>query len=156
LSRMNLRSQLKRESVRPQMRTMPHSLPWFNQRQAEQLDAYERINPSIARLLREQNALYLFGTLGMEAILQSDGTVLVSLEDSGDAAASAPPWRVATERERRAAFVIGRKRIPEVEPLLPDRAAGAVDCKVCRGTGLMVQDIVCMDCGGMGWVEPVA
>jgi hypothetical protein len=132
-------------------------IPWFEARRAQQLSDYDRDNPAIAELLRRLDALYLFGTIGMEAVLRSDGTVLVAVDPSWDQPGALPPrWRPATEHERTASFVIAKKRIPELAELLPSRPSGAVDCAQCKGTGQIIHGVVCMDCGALGWVAPAA
>jgi len=132
-------------------------LNWFEPRRSRQLAEYDRENPKMGELLRELDALYLFGTMGMEAVLKADGSVLVSVDDSWDQPdAPPPPWRPATVLERTASLVIARKRIPEVAELLPSRPPGAADCPRCKGTGRIIQEVVCMDCGALGWVPPAA
>jgi len=132
-------------------------IPWFEARRLQQLADYDRANPGIAALLRRLDALYLFGTIGMEAVLKSDGTVLVAVEDAWDQpSAAGPQWRLATEHERTASLVIAGRRIPELVALLPARPPGAVDCSRCRGSGEIVNGVACMDCGALGWVAPAA
>jgi len=131
--------------------------PWFERRRAQQLADYDRDNRKMAEEMRRLGALYLFGTIGLEAVLKSDGTVFVAVDDAWDEPdRPPPPWRPATERERTASLVIARKRIPEVGELLPRRPAGATTCATCKGTGHIVEEVVCMDCGAMGWVAPAA
>ena len=91
-------------------------LTWFEARRSTQLAKYDRENPKMGELLRELDALYLFGTIGMEAVLKADGSVLVSMDDAWDQPNAPPPrWRPATIPERTASLVIARKRIPEVD-----------------------------------------
>jgi hypothetical protein len=128
-------------------------LPWFHNRFVEQLDEFEEHNPAMASLIRRLEAIYLFGAIGFEAILKPDGRVMVLVDESlGEPFPSVEPsWRSATEPERIAALVIGSRRIPELADLLPRRPAAATNCLPCRGTGWLFQDVVCMDCGGLGW-----
>ena len=143
--------------VRRQRGSVIDSLSWFDRRRAEQLADFDRRNPTVAALLRELNALYLFGTIGMEAVLRSDGSVLVSVDETWDKPKSpAAPWRAATPTERTASLTIGARRLPEVAQLLPPRSPTASDCTICGGTGRILQDIVCMDCGALGWVDPAS
>src|SRR5258708_7175352 len=126
-------------------------LTWFEARRSTQLAKYDRENPKMGELLRELDALYLFATIRMEAVLKADGSVLVSMDDGWDQPNAPPPWwRPATILERTASLVIARKRIPEVAELLPSRPPGAEDCPRCKGTGRIFQEVVCMDCGGLG------
>jgi hypothetical protein len=129
-------------------------LPWFESRFVEQLDEFEQHNPAMASLIRRLEVIYLFGTIGIEAVLKPDGRVLVMVDENlGDPFPSIEPsWRPATEHERIPALVIGSRRIPELAELLPRRPPAATDCKPCRGTGWLVQEVVCTDCGGLGWV----
>ena len=128
-------------------------LPWFQERFAEQLHEYEDRNPAMAALIRRLEVIYLFGTIGIEAVLKPDGRVLVMADEHFDQPFPPvePAWRPATEHERTAALVIARNRIPEVAELLPRRPPNAGNCPVCRGKGWLVQEVVCMDCGGLGW-----
>jgi hypothetical protein len=128
--------------------------PWFERSQQAQLAEYDRESPTRAELLRRFDAVYLFGTIGIEAIMRSDGNVLVSVDASPDDPPS--PWRPATEQERNAAFSIAKKRIPELEGLLPVRPPSAENCRYCKGTGYLIQQVVCGTCGGLGWVAPAA
>jgi hypothetical protein len=128
--------------------------PWFEPTQQAQLAEYQRIDPARAELLRRFDAVYLFGTIGAEAIMRSDGSVLMSVETSPDE--PLPPWRPATEQERNASFVIAKKRIPELETMLPVRPPRAESCRYCKGTGYLIQQVVCGNCGGLGWNAPAA
>jgi hypothetical protein len=131
-------------------------LAWFQDRFAEQLRDYQEHNAALAALIRRLEAIYLFGTIGIEAVLKSDGRVLVLVDEHFDQPFPPvePVWRPASEHERTAALVIARKRIPEVAELLPLRPPEAANCPVCRGKGWLVQEVVCMDCGGLGWNGP--
>jgi len=132
-------------------------LPWFERRRSQQLADYDRENPQRAQLLRQLDALYLFATIGMEAVLKSDGTVLVAVDEDWDQPdRPAPLFRPATEQERTASLVIAQKRIPELAQLLPPRPADAIECDKCRGSGYIIQQVVCGNCGGMGWIAPAA
>ena len=128
--------------------------PWFERTQRAQLAEYGRLDPSRAELLRRFDAVYLFGTIGAEAIMRSDGSVLIQVEAGANE--PPPPWRVATEQERSASFVIAKKRIPELADLLPHRPLEATDCPYCKGSGYLIQQVVCGKCGGLGWNAPAA
>jgi hypothetical protein len=129
-------------------------LPWFERTQRTQLAKYDREDTARAELLRRLDAVYLFGTIGIEAIIKSDGSVLVSVDTPPDDTPS--PWRPATPQERNGAFTIAKKRIPELEALLPSRPAHAQNCGYCKGSGYLIQEVVCGNCGGLGWVAPAA
>jgi hypothetical protein len=130
-------------------------LPWFDRVRDAQWRRLDDVNPSLGRFLREQRALYLFGTLDMEAILLSDGRVKVALDDSAGRD-DVPVWRDATERERTLSLVIAAERIPELKSLLPQRPDHARDCAVCGGLGYIAPKVACSDCGAMGWQSPTA
>jgi hypothetical protein len=107
--------------------------------------------------LRELDALYLFGTLGMEAAMRPDGTVLVAVDEHwGEPNAPEPTWRVATSTERTLSIKVASQRWPEFAELLPQRPAGARDCQVCHGTGGITNSVYCGDCGAMGWINDQA
>ena len=52
-------------------------------------------------------------------------------------------------------LVLGARRYPILQRLVPDRPAGARDCDLCKGSGRfpLQPEIVCQ-CGGVGWVDP--
>ena len=131
-------------------------LAWFDRRRAEQLRAMATINPPVARMLEELGALYLFGTIGMEAVLLPDGSVLVAVDERWDEPqAPLPEWRRATETERTLSLMIARKRLPEVADLLPQRPPRVPDCPQCGGSGFLLGDaIACGNCGALGWLQP--
>ena len=91
-----------------------HMDPWFQARRDQQLRAFEQANPAIAELVREMDAIYLFGTIGMEAMMRADGSVIVRIDEDWDRPAPRPEplWRPATNKERTASLVIAGERIP--------------------------------------------
>jgi hypothetical protein len=84
--------------------------------------------------------------------LRADGEIwLIDTEDGRE------PVREFDERLRRVALCKGAKKYPELQPLVPDRPQGAMDCPHCVGTGRIdapgvpPDTIVCY-CGGLGWL----
>jgi len=52
------------------------------------------------------------------------------------------------------ALVDGARRYPELAILLPERPPGAVDCQ-CRNHPLLAPgQVLCGECGGVGWLPP--
>lgn len=135
-------------------------MEWYKQRHAEQLRDLDKANPRLASWLREIDALYLFGTFGFDAVMQSDGSVLVSVDEHwGEPDAPEPPWRAATSAERSLSIVAASERWPEIVQLLPPRPAAASDCSTCRGQGGGMNGqttVLCRDCGALGWVYDAA
>ena len=130
---------------------------WYDRVRSAQWRALERSDPERVRWLRSFDALHLYGTIGSEAVLRSDGTVWIASDDHwDDPTGAAPEWRVADKRERTSALVIAGERMPEVRSLLPTRPSTAVDCPRCYGTGYFFQSIVCPECGALGWLEQQA
>lgn len=135
-------------------------MKWYQRRRIAQLKAFDQSAPQLAAMLRELDALYLFGTLGFEAVMRPDGTVLVAADEHwGEPHAPPPPWRTATERERTLSLVAAGERWPEVAELLPPRPASARDCVECQGHGTIAiqqTSILCSACGALGWIEEPA
>ena len=103
-------------------------------------------------MLREMDALYLFGTIGMEAVMRSDGAVLVSVDEHwGEPNAPLPGWREATGTERTLSLTVASERWPELAELLPRRPVDARDCATCEGRGTIVPKLYCSECGALGW-----
>ena len=127
---------------------------WYQRRRSEQLAGFERDNPAMAAMLREMDALYLFGTLGMEAVMRSDGVVLVAVDEHwGEPGAPEPEWREASPTERTLSLTVARERWPELSDLLPRRPVEARDCSACEGRGSIVPKVYCGECGALGWIE---
>jgi len=125
---------------------------WYYRLREQQWRTQEREQPERAGWLRALDALYLFGTIGIEAVLRSDGEVWVLPDDHwDDPSAPEPEWRRAEDKERTSALVIASKRMPELRALLPARPANSLDCPRCAGTGYFYEGIVCPDCGALGW-----
>jgi len=126
---------------------------WHAERRATQLRDYDRSYPALAAELRELDAVYLFGTLGMEAVMRADGTVLVAVDEHwGESDAPEPAWREATPNERTLSIKVASERWPELAALLPLRPASARACGVCAGVGAIGDKAYCSTCGAMGWV----
>ena len=131
-------------------------MEWYQRRRVEQLRRLDSVNPALAAQLREFDALYLYGTLGFDSVMRSDGTVLVAVDEHwGEPSAPDPPWRVASPRERALAIAAASERWPEVAALLPDRPATARNCHECGGKGwwsVAETRFLCRACGALGWL----
>jgi hypothetical protein len=93
--------------------------------------------------------LGLVGSLGIDSVLASDGSVWVELEDSDGTSA---PWRPATHAERISLLITAHQRLPELAVLIPPRPADATDCTECNGTGRIAGIAPCQACGKRGWI----
>ena len=123
---------------------------WFDELRLAQLARYGRKQAAQAAWLRDQDAVYLYGTLGSEAVLLRDGRVWIWVEDE----AGAEGGREATASERLTALVLGAESSPEIRELLPQRPLDAVHCAGCEGSGRIFTQIVCPECSGVGWLPP--
>jgi hypothetical protein len=108
--------------------------------------------------LPKGEALPLLGSIGFDSAMMSDGSVWTWDEGSGPAQAQETEYKIAGEKERLMVLVGAQSRIyPELMAILPIRPQDATDCAVCGGTGYAYQqgevNVVCRDCGCMGWVE---
>ncbi len=133
--------------------------PWLVRIRNEQLATFDRINQPMAEWLRAVDGLYLFGTIGMEAVLRADGAVWVSRADRWPES-DEHTWRPATDLERYGALVIASRRHAELAQLLPPQPPDAPACARCTGSGFLFGDdqtgVLCPDCGGLGWVVQAA
>ena len=114
------------------------------------------------------DAVYLYGSLGVETALTSTGEVYVGDYDFEhfESAAQSIRWRQAHGLERVGFIVLGARRFAELRALLPVRTPDATPCSSCRATGewhvfshdrkesLRIRGMICEDCGGMGWRAP--
>ena len=126
---------------------------WFDAIQLTQLATFDRINPPVAAWLRESDGIYLYGTIGSEALLLRTGAVRISRADQW------PESDVQTERdatvdERIASLVLGAEKWPQIAELLPLRPADATNCRECRGAGMIPRPggVICFTCHGLRWV----
>ena len=126
---------------------------WYYQLRDQQWREHDERAKGSPNWLRELDALYLFGTLGQEAILRGNGAVWVRIDDMWeDEVSGVNEWRPAEEGERHASLVIASKRMPEVRSLLPSRPMNAMDCARCSATGWVLDQVICPDCDGLGWL----
>ena len=126
---------------------------WFDRVRHQQLVALERDSPGTAAWLRERGAIYLYGTIGSEAVLLPDGRVRIWYADQWPESEEYTE-RDASPKERIGALVLGARRHPELHELLPERPDGAPNCATCAGTGDFppAPAILCPACEGLGWV----
>lgn len=114
------------------------------------------------------DAMYVYGSLGVDVALTSKGAVWVKEYDLDTVAetTSAVEWRHAEKLERIGYLVIASRRFPTLRHLLPARSSGATACPACRATGdwhvfsadrkesLRIRGSICKSCGGLGWQGP--
>jgi len=147
------------------MLTVPDWLPEFV---SAGMSAAIREEPGQADWIREADGIRLFGTIGAEAFLRSDGSVWYyeAVDWVNDPARY--EWREGKGNDRWAALVLGTRRIPQLQALLPTRPPNAPNCARCNGRGELFTDgkgrilaepapasrnsIICPDCGALGWI----
>ena len=127
---------------------------WFDDLQRTQLAKMDSINPGIAAVVRQHDAIYLYGTIGSEAVLLRDGQVRIWSADDWPASEEYTE-RMATASERIASLVLGARKYAQLRELLPARPDDAPACTRCRGVGFLLgpDGVVCPDCSGLGWRE---
>ena len=128
-------------------------MEWFDELQRFQLNKFAAQGDARANWLREIDAVYLYATIGHEAVLARDGSVRIWSADRWPDSHDVTE-HLASSTERIGALVLGAKHYPVVAQLLPAKPATAAACERCRGSGRIVDSIVCPDCGGLGWVTP--
>jgi hypothetical protein len=130
-------------------------MQWFTDLQRAQLVALDAIDPSSAQLVRAHDAVYLYGTIGSEAVLLRDGEVRLWRSENWPACEEHSE-RLAAPRERIAAIALGARKYPQLLELLPTRPTGAPACVTCGGAGFVGDGdgVLCPKCDGLGWVPP--
>jgi hypothetical protein len=111
------------------------------------------------------DAMYVFGSIGLDAALTSTGDIWVGEYDFDTVEGTnvTATWRRALGVERLGYIVMAARRFPALVGLLPARPADAAGCPACRATGdwhlfsddrkesLRIRGMICKVCGGMGW-----
>ena len=129
-------------------------MDWFDALQHTQLGTLSARNPWAAAALRDHDAVYLFGTIGSEAVLQRNGEVRIFTAEHWPESDTYTD-HVASPRERIACIALGAWRTPEFRELLPSRPKDAVDCAQCASDGIIGADgVLCVECAGLGWRSP--
>ena len=129
-------------------------MDWFRELQrAQQIEVADWL-PDRAAWLRDLDGVYLYGTIGSEAILLADGSVRLWVAEQWPASEDYTE-RAATKQERIAALVLGAERHPVLRELLPRRPLGATACPGCGGSSYMPgTKVICPRCSGLGWLSP--
>jgi hypothetical protein len=103
-------------------------------------------------IVPHEDAVTVYGGLGVGILITLDGRVIEEDWFESRATELTDPLRIRT------ALVLGKRVVPELERLIPERPRGATDCVACESTGW--RDLgehrkvyVCPDCGGVGWRE---
>jgi len=99
--------------------------------------------------------LLLFGTLGHEAWLRVDGTVVLGEDGDWGSQGASSSYREASAQEAAGAIKVASRRIPDIGSLLPPRREGST-CPTCKGTGHLTrtdgavfEGIWCESCLGL-------
>jgi hypothetical protein len=114
------------------------------------------------------DAMYLYGSIGVDTALTSTGAVYVGEYDidTFDSAAQSIRWRQVDGVERLGWIVLGARRFAQLHALLPVQSPDATSCPSCRATGdwhissqdrkesLRIRGTICKQCGGLGWRAP--
>ncbi len=109
-----------------------------------------------ARAVTEAGGMLLYGTIGHEAYLRPDGSVWYHRAIDWINDPDTYEWQQADRIERWGALLIATKRYPELLELLPARTPEAPDCGKCGGSGRLMPDVNCPECGGLGWIPEEA
>jgi hypothetical protein len=141
----------RQETAADRLKQLPYA-PTGDRERADWLVAFVAVARSILTIA-DREGLPIAGSIGFDATLLSDGTVIWHTYDIGDE--DPDVWRLATREERITALLIAAERMPQLAALLPVRKAEAVECAECSGRGTTVMNVVfCSHCGGLGWVPP--
>ena len=111
--------------------------------------------PFVRDLIREHDALLLFGSFSGWHLLRRDGSVVFVPDGPDDPARLEPD-----ERWTLVALVRGVRRWPRLAPLLPQRELEP-NCPACEGRGHLefsadvAPEVICGTCAGLGWVADV-
>jgi len=135
------------------MVSVPSWLPPFVQ---DRMATEVARGPQFARAVTEAGGMLLYGTIGHEAYLRPDGSVWFHRAVDWTNDPDTYEYRQAVRIERWGALLIATKRYPELLELLPTRSREAPDCKKCGGSGHLIADVNCPECGGLGWVPEEA
>ncbi len=119
------------------MLTVPDWLPEFV---SAGMSAAIREEPGQADWIREADGIRLFGTIGAEAFLRSDGSVRYYEAVAWVNDPARYEWREGKGNDRWAALVLGSRRIPQLRALLPTRPPNAPNCARCNGRGELFTD----------------
>jgi hypothetical protein len=98
------------------------------------------------------DAVTIYAGVGVGMAITLDGRIIEEDWLENRATEVTDPLKV------RAALVLGKRVVPELERLIPTRPNDAADCLPCAGSGWRSvghheKVYVCPDCGGVGWRE---
>jgi hypothetical protein len=113
-------------------------------------------HPHLQADMAEAGGVMLYGPIGSAAFLRPNGSVWVHAAVDLINDPHTYEWYEANGNERWGALVPGARRMPKLQSLLPSRPPDAPNCSECRGSGFILGDLVCPDCGALGWVAPGA
>ena len=125
---------------------------WLEGFVAKHAEAQRAADPRMADVLAQARGMRLFGTIGFEVCLRSDGSTVALVEGTPD---KPDWWEEQSDADHVSALVVALKYFPELGQLLPQRASTATDCPACEGTGRLF-GLVCGSCSGLGWLRPPA
>lgn len=134
---------------------------WLAEFVETRMAAAIRDQPDRAAWIRETGGILLFGTIGAEAYLRLDGSVWYYRAVDWVNDPDRYEWREGRGNDRWIALVLGSKRMPELQSLLPVRPPAAPNCGRCGGRGEILvsrqssgeeRGISCPDCGRLGYI----
>jgi hypothetical protein len=106
-------------------------------------------------LSADGTALMVDGSIGYDCYVSLDGDVYI---ETYELDVDSPSMRDRTRRAQILALVFGCRRHPILGELLPERTQAARTCDACAGTGFVdvaTARIVCNECCGLGWFDPM-
>src|SRR5690242_3906664 len=103
----------------------------------------------------EFGGVCIWGTIGLEAVLRPDGSMMMLASRTGT---DEPlPTREATVQERFGLLTdAARNHWSELQRLVPRRPPEATACSKCSGTGFVHKQILCPTCWSLGWLVDAA
>lgn len=127
-----------------------------------ELQAQSRQQLYTDRITEAEDAIVMTLGMGAAMYLTLDGRIIID-EDDLWLEKTEPPRQAKDEKEMFAAVIIGarRRNAPELLSLLPPRPDNACSCQDCAGNGWRQfgidtdgnpVEIICMSCGGIGWI----
>ena len=119
---------------------MPRPSPRLQKAIAEWLDEAKVHDPSMVST--DGTAVRIYADMGGAIFIRPDGSLIGETESRAQERVD-PAWQTV-------ALVVGARRHPELQGLLPERPAAASDCTTCGASGTL-HGIVCGTCSGLGW-----
>lgn len=119
---------------------------WVEQRIAETGGGADAARAGLTAI----RAVCLHGSIGYNSALAVDGSVWLNEYDP-TSLIDETPWQEISGLERSWIIVLATRQFPELKGLLPLQPRRASTCARCKGSGFILQDTPCRECGALGW-----